>query len=73
MAHCLSEKVRDLGLLTDSYSPFSKQAEKFGVEWKGGHPDDVTIIVSQIQSEAHWQIRQGLKSSFTMREQKEDL
>jgi len=57
MAHCLSEKVRDLSLLTDSYSPFSKHAENFETEWKGGKPDDVTIIVSHIQSEANWQVR----------------
>ncbi len=45
----LSEKAEKLSLNPNHYSPFARRAyEQFSKRYRGGKPDDITIVVAQV-------------------------
>ena len=47
-ASCIGKKAYKLSKKTSHESPFAKEAKKEGKWYKGGKPDDITVIVSEI-------------------------
>ena len=45
-AECLATKAVNLSLDKQYFSPFAQGAQKAGIDWNGGKPDDTTVVVA---------------------------
>lgn len=48
-AVCLANKAEEMSLHETYLSPFAKGAKESGKKYQGGKPDDITVIVAQIE------------------------
>jgi hypothetical protein len=48
IAECIAKKSEEKSLQQNYFSPFARGAQEAGVGYRGGKPDDITVIVAQI-------------------------
>ena len=47
-ADCMAKKAEEKSFQENYMSPFARGAMESGIPWRGGKPDDITVIVSQV-------------------------
>jgi protein phosphatase PTC7 len=52
LARVLVDRARELSMDRDRDSPFALLAKDNGILWRGGMPDDTTVVVARVTQQA---------------------
>lgn len=47
-AECIAKKSEEKSFQQNYLSPFARGAQEVGMPYRGGKPDDITVIVGQV-------------------------